>query len=381
MGKGGSGGKDDPHERAANHASTPLNQLRDPASFGPPPKRTGTFSSDASSPTTAPPRTVYEGSRLTATTGSLGAPLSRAQVEEDKRYAQERAEAQRQEEEGPPVPAGPFRSDTTGLTTQGFAPPPKFRGAGASPSPPAVGGRAPATGGRAPPPSLPPRLPPRQVASPPPPPAYEQVAAAEPERGVLNQGALGRLSAAGVQVPGFDIGKRQQATSPPAPVAAQSPGHLSELQSRFSRLNTSQSPAQSQAAEPATGAGTSWAQKQSALRTASQFHKDPSSVSLSDARSAASTANNFRERHGEQVAGGWKAANGLNAKYGISERFGGGSGSASAGGEGQESGVVGSDGMAKKKPPPPPPAKKPGLGGGGGGAPPPVNWGSRPGMS
>ena len=48
--------------------------------------------------------------------------------------------------------------------------------------------------------------------------------------------------------------------------------------------------------------GTTWAQKQAALSTASQFQRDPSKVNSADAHAAFSTANNFRQRHGEEVA-------------------------------------------------------------------------------
>lgn len=68
-------------------------------------------------------------------------------------------------------------------------------------------------------------------------------------------------------------------------------------------------------------------QKQDALRTASNFHKDPSSISLSDARATASTANNFRERHGEQVAAGGRWAGAMNKKYDVANRVNGYAGS------------------------------------------------------
>ena len=58
-----------------------------------------------------------------------------------------------------------------------------------------------------------------------------------------------------------------------------------ELQNRFARLNAGQSQSQDQPAE-----GTTWAQKQAALKTASNLNKDPSSVSASDAKSAVGTA-------------------------------------------------------------------------------------------
>lgn len=116
-------------------------------------------------------------------------------------------------------------------------------------------------------------------------------------------------------------------------------------------------------------------QKQAALRTASNFHKDPKSVSMADARSAASTFNNFRQRHGEQVAAGVKSANNLNQKYGIADKVGKYAGQAS----GQQQQQAGNSSTAstplspppglvnalgkKKPPPPPPPKKKPQIGG------------------
>ncbi|GKT48000.1 uncharacterized protein ColSpa_08181 [Colletotrichum spaethianum] len=93
---------------------------------------------------------------------------------------------------------------------------------------------------------------------------------------------------------------------------------------------------------------------------------------MSDARSAASTFNNFRQRHGEQVAAGVKSANNLNQKYAISDKVGKYAGQVGQ----QQEGTTGNAGAApsplspppglvnaigKKKPPPPPPKKKPQL--------------------
>jgi uncharacterized protein involved in copper resistance len=176
------------------------------------------------------------------------------------------------------------------------------------------------------------------------------------------------LGASGVSVPGFGIGQQQQSGSsgdnaqnqPSAPPPAQQPGHLGELQNRFSKMRTSEQAQPQQDSQ--SQQGTTWAQKQAAVKTASQFHKDPSSVSFADAKSAASTANNFRERHGEQVASGMRAANNVNQKYGVADKVG--AFSQRAQGQQtqqpvhapQQSGIAG-----KKKPPPPPPKKKPEL--------------------
>jgi hypothetical protein len=129
----------------------------------------------------------------------------------------------------------------------------------------------------------------------------------------------------------------------------------------------------------------------------SDFKKDPSSVSFADAKSAASTANNFRERHGEQVASGVRTANSLDQKYGVSGKVGGYLGSAGGGGSGTEAGRTPSPAQShlgnissvagllgkKKPPPPPPPKKKPELGGnavdaGDEDMPPPVPTSTRP---
>ncbi|KAI8232281.1 hypothetical protein K4K57_006063 [Colletotrichum sp. SAR 10_99] len=147
---------------------------------------------------------------------------------------------------------------------------------------------------------------------------------------------------------------------------------MNELQNRFAKLGKSSG----QSASPPPTEGTTMEQKQAALRTASNFHKDPKSVSMADARSAASTFNNFRQRHGEQVAAGVKSANNLNQKYGIADKVGKYAGQASGQQQQQQGGtsstastplspppgLVNAPGK-KKPPPPPPPKKKPQIGG------------------
>lgn len=295
----------DPNEKARDHVSRPLSTLKDPAAFGPPPKNVN-YHGGAALP-----------NQITPDTRGLGAPLS-----EDEIYAKQQAEeeAQREAEEaakpkGPPLP---FRADTTGLSTANMPPPPGRRDG--------ADGRSPAPAPK-PKPGLPPRLPPRQNSNPiSPPPAYSG-ATNEPDshKGILNQGSMSRLSAAGVSVPEFGIGKGRQPMPPPGPTSpsrtsAASPvnsAQLSELQSCFSRLSSSTSPKPENPSE-----GTTFAQKQAAVRTASAFREDPSSVSLGDARAAASTVNNFRERHGDQVKSGFQTANKLNSKYGIADKVG-----------------------------------------------------------
>ncbi|KAF1914485.1 hypothetical protein BDU57DRAFT_453314 [Ampelomyces quisqualis] len=235
-----------------------------------------------------------------------------------------------------------------------FAPPPKRLDYGANPtaSRPTPGAPTNTTAAK-PKPSLPPRLPPRQNSNPhefapAPPPTYNEAVQGSPAEGVLNQGALNRLGQAGVSVPGFGMGRT---ASPPVP------------------------PRQN-AAAPTTG--TSWADKQAALRTASGLRDDPSKVSGADMRNAASTASNFQQRHGAQVASGLKAANGLSQKYGIAGRVNN-SAAASAGAVSPppQSPTASGAGAAGKKPAPRPPPKKRELGGNPG-EPPPIPLGSKP---
>lgn len=320
-----------------------------------------------------------------------------------------------------PAPPRPYRSDTTGLSTANLPPPPRRREGtddGAmimSPPPPYM----PTTGnaaGRASPPSLPPRLPPRQNSSSPGiSPRLPAPEAPSRQTGFLNQGAVDRLGSAGVSVPGFGIGGgRSKPVLPPSRSAGASPrpssaisppppsSSVNELQARFSKFGVGKSSSKEGAASPqppSSSQGTTWAQKQAALKTMSDFKKNPSSVSLSDAKSAASTANNFRERHGEQVSAGVSKASSLDQKYDVSGRFGGymssrnngASGSATTAGStgagrsqshldtiGTAAGLLGK----KKPPPPPPPKRKPDLGGGGSAPaadePPPVPMSTRP---
>lgn len=379
-----------PGEDRDEHTSRPLHTLKDPSAFGPPPKNVN-YHGGAALP-----------NQITPDTRGLGAPLSKEAIAAKQREEEEEAAREAEEAAKPRSPPLPYRANTTGLSTA-HLPPPPGRKDGAD-------GRTPvsAPAERPKPPGLPPRLPPRQnsntvssPSSPPPPLHTATVNAPEPDahRGILNQGALDRLGSAGVSIPGFGIGGGRAKTPLPPP-PSQSPSRspapspapasnsqLNELQSRFSRMSSSSSPKSDASSE-----GTTFAQKQAALKTASSFRNNPSSVSLSDARTAASTANNFRERHGEQVKSGWQSANKLNTKYGVSDKIGAYGASSSHAPEpassqvemkdntlsspgGQEGGVLG------KKKPPPPPAKRKELMGAGMGkepVPPPIPLSSKP---
>jgi hypothetical protein len=347
LGRGG--GKDSHVEAARSHQSAPLTSLKDPSTFAPPPKRLDY----GASPTASRPR----------------------------------VEAQRAEEEANRPPPGPYRPDTTGLDTAHLPKPPAFRPGSASPAPSTTTASTP---------RLPPRLPPRQNEypdeyAPAPPPTYNE-ATQGPLEGMLNQGALNRLGQAGVSVPGFGMGRsapppvparrtdsppipprQTSASGPAAPPAATGHGsQLGELQSRFGKMSTGTS---SNTEPPAKG--TSWADKQAALRTASGLRDDPSKVSGADMRSAASTASNFQQRHGAQVASGLKTANGLGQKYGLAGRVNNFASSSSTTPPPQSPTMSAQGGVGKKPAPPPPPPKKKELGGSSG-EPPPIPLSSKP---
>ncbi|KAN0115104.1 hypothetical protein V8E51_004648 [Hyaloscypha variabilis] len=352
-------GKDTNAAKAHDHVSRPLSTLKDPAAFGPPPKNVN-YHGGAALP-----------NQITPDTGGWGAPLSKEEI-----YAKQQAEEEAQREaEGAAKPKGPplpFRADTTGLSTANLPPPPGRRDGADGRTPPAT----------KPKPGLPPRLPPRQTSNPISSPPTYGTATSEPDshKGILNQGSMSRLSAAGVSVPEFGIGQARQSLPPLGPsspsrtpaASSTNSAQLNELQSRFSRLSPSTS-----AKPESPSEGTTFAQKQAALKTASAFRDDPSSVSLSDARAAATTANNFRERHGEQVKSGFQTANKLNSKYGIADKVGSYGGITSTQASEPENlqiemrdNTIGGPAnggpdlsVLGKKKPPPPPVKRVGLGG------------------
>ncbi|KAI1143914.1 hypothetical protein F5Y05DRAFT_407312 [Hypoxylon sp. FL0543] len=343
----GRGDKSSSHS-SSNHSAAPISALRDPSSFGPPPKRVGTQSPASVTSPYQPPTGLSPNVQ--------------------------------QHTEAVPVEPKPFRVDTTGLSTTHLPPPPVRRDS------PDKREQAPppySSAKTAGPPSLPPRLPPRSGnASPAQAQSPVSTGGGQPS-GYLNQGAIDRLGAAGISVPGFGIGGK---TPPPpparSPTTTSSPstglppkpsnGQINELQSRFSRLGATSS-RQDTATAPAQG--TTWAEKQAALKTASSFRKDPSSVSLAEVKTAAGTAHNFHQRHGDQVTSGLKTANGLSQRFDNVEANSPGTAVPPTSPTGQIAGIIG-----KKKPPPPPPAKKPQLSEAGnqGNSPPPVPLATRP---
>lgn len=348
------------HPQTQEHQSRPLASLKDPAAFGPPPKNAN-----------------YHGGALipnaiTPDRRGLGEPFDVEEV----RATQDKAESERRAAAGatqrPAPPPVPYRLDTSGLSTSNLPKPPVRRIDHEEQASPVS-----ASPVRKSKPSVPPRLPPRQATptlSPSsPPPSYTSATQQNPTSvGYLNEGALNRLDSAGVSVPGLSIGGQPQASittqdhaTPHARDRASGLPTLNELHSRFSGLSTKSS-------TPETPPqGTTFAQKQAALKTASSFRDNPSSVSFSDAKATAATANNFRSRHGDQVAAGWKSANAFNSKHDVAGKARGLTGNPPA----PEQGTLPEG--EKRKPPPPPP-KRLNVGKTQGASPPPIPLASKP---
>ena len=253
----------DPYEAQRNHQSAPLTSLKDPASFAPPPKHSGWY--DANGSPSSPAGSSASGGGL----GSVVRAPARRQTEEQQ--------VVQQEAERPKPPPGPYRADTTGLSTANLPKPPVRRAEGASPVPPprsaasppvAVRQAQPPATQRAPPPTLPPRMNEHpDEFTPPPPPTYQEATVqpaaparpaaqtqSAPQNGpTINGVSVGRLAQAGVNVPALGIGgnNTSQATPPQSPSVQGHPSQLSELQQRFSRMGTGAA-ATGQASPPPT---------------------------------------------------------------------------------------------------------------------------------
>ncbi|KAI9889497.1 MAG: hypothetical protein M1814_005280 [Vezdaea aestivalis] len=284
-----------------SHSSTPISSLKDPLSFGPPPKHVN-----------------YHRSAALPLSG-LGKPLTSAQI------AIQDAERQESEVEiaGPASLATPYRSDTSGLKIPNLPPPPIRKAISKMPPPPSSP-PYPST------PALPPRMSQRVASAVISPPLSERAIPtlrAPTSSTESTSRATHRLAAAGISVPDLDISKT---------FAAQelAPTELSARRS------------------------TTFQQKRAAVTTASRLRSDPSAVSFAETRDAALTANSFRQRHGQQMVEGAKKATELKEQYGIIQQV------ESTGTGVPENGVtaVALAAKAKKKPPPPPPPKKKGLG-------------------
>jgi len=238
------GKKKDPYEDARNHQSVPLSTLKDPGSFGPPPKHRDYYPNGAASSPSQP----------AGPTGGLGAVVPAP-----------RPHQQDQIQDEPPKPPEPYRVDTTGLRTDNLPKPPARRVDGAavgspvgnasSSLPPRQTPAVPPRRAAHPPPMLPPRMndhPDEHTPAPPPP--YPEATQRSEHPAAINVGAANRLGQAGVSVPGFGIGSR---ASPPQTPVGPTSSQLTELQQRFSRMNAGSptfqtSPPQSPASPAAT---------------------------------------------------------------------------------------------------------------------------------
>lgn len=314
--------KTDEAVQAREHVSRPLSSLKDPSSFGPPPKNVN-YHGGAALP-----------DEITPQRGGLGAPLTQSQI-----VGTSTADVEREDETSikRSVPAVPYRADRTGLSTAHLPPPPTHHNIQEThnrATPPPSSARFQ--------PRLPPRLPSRtasadmvSVIADPPPPLYDNTMPNTTQYASssdLNQSAIERLGNAGVKVPALGIGGPSKTeanpwTSEQSRSSTTSNG-LSELQSRFSKLNSSTS------RPPAAGHSTSdvsvpsWKASQSALTTANNLHKDPSKVTMADAQSAAQTANqmrvatnSFREKHADSIAKGQMKAKAWDQKYKVTSKL------------------------------------------------------------
>lgn len=133
-----------------------MNALKDPSSFGPPPKHRDAYGeqvatasiptpSTSTAPRAAHPSTVPQESTLVPSRPSVSHPGPA--VPPRAGTVGTTSAARREESASPEVPAGPFRADTTGLSTNNLPPPPAHRDRRAvdSTSPPARSGAAPST--------------------------------------------------------------------------------------------------------------------------------------------------------------------------------------------------------------------------------------------
>ncbi|EED22316.1 conserved hypothetical protein [Talaromyces stipitatus ATCC 10500] len=355
MGKGKDSSKDD----RAEHVSRPLSSLKDPATFGPPPKR-----GDSRTSTTSV-------SKSTTASRGLGSELAAEEITHEPEQVEE-----------PAPPPLPYRANRTGINIEHLPPPPVRRTES-----PANSTHAPASQPR---PHLPPRLPTRNTTtspSPPPPPYSEADRSIE-----MNQGSVSRLEQAGVSVPALGIGRRDSDQS--ATVQRGMNNQVNELQTRFAKMSTpgSQTPQSLQSPIPIE-------------RPTSQrgFDSNTSTASRTDTRPSPlpSTTSTFRQRSNEHIETGKQKLAAFNQKHRITERINSYFEEqpplkASQGAPqpppppphpnlSRQSSNIDIEVLNKRKPPPPPPpAKKPNLkstpvnGGAESPSPPPLPLGTKP---
>ncbi|KAJ5207637.1 hypothetical protein N7449_002016 [Penicillium cf. viridicatum] len=259
MGKG-----NESNSNRSDHVSRPLSSLKDPSSFGPPPKHINYHGAAAVPNQTTPDRR------------GLGAPLSQDQINAQTSHRQQVAEAEEEQFQKPAPPPVPYRVDTSGLSTDNLPPPPVRRLDSASSA-------STSSNSKSKPPKPPPRLPARNGSpSSDPPPAYSTTPVLSHD--YINQDATSRLANAGISVPGFGIGQEKSSSPAHTPV--------NELQSRFSQMNTSGSPsAPTPPDQASTNASTS------SLHNFRERHADPID-------SGKQKYGDFRERHADTIDSG-----------------------------------------------------------------------------
>lgn len=292
MGKG-----KDPHaEDRAEHVSRPLSSLKDPSSFGPPPRRVGTEGQPVGSPS-SPAAPARRG---------LGAALSPDQTPQQPNQLDE-------EQDGPARPPLPYRANRTGINTDNLPPPPVRR----TDSPLHAAAPSPSR------PNLPPRLPARNAASnspsPPPPPYSESDSSIQ-----TNRDSVSRLENAGVSVPALGIGRRDSDQSVPAQRSMNN--QVNELQSRFARMSTpgSQTPQDGQSPTESTRTRNSSVEQLPPPTRRDTYNNDNYSTTAArrDSRSAAPLpTNNFRQRSNEHIETGKQKLAAFNQKHRITERI------------------------------------------------------------
>ncbi|QGA18472.1 hypothetical protein EYB26_006157 [Talaromyces marneffei] len=363
MGKGKDNSKDDGTE----HVSQPLASLKDPASFGPPPRRGDSRSSAVAASTT---RTAPSGLGWTLSPDAIV--YEPEQLEEDGT--------------GPAPPPLPYRANRTGIDTTNLPPPPVRRTEFPINRPPTSASQP------RPQPTLPPRLPARNTTSPsPPPPPYS-----EADHSIqMNQGSMACLEQAGISVPALGIGRRDSDQSVTTRGVMNT--QVNELQTRFAKMST-------------PGSQTPQSPYSPVERPVSQRGFDNTPTSTYTTRSAAPlpppSTNNFRQRSNEHIEVGKQKLTEFNKKHRITERIGSyfepqPTLRASQGAPqpppppppphpnlNRQSSNIDIEVLNKRKPPPPPPpAKKPSLkstplNGGDGGSeslsPPPLPLGTKP---
>ncbi|KAJ5407500.1 hypothetical protein N7465_008784 [Penicillium sp. CMV-2018d] len=288
MGKG-----NESNSNRSDHVSQPLSSLKDPSSFGPPPKHINYHGAAAVPNQTTPDRR------------GVGASLSQDQINVQDAHRQQGAEAEEEQFQKPAPPPVPYRVDTTGLSTNNLPPPPVRRLDPASSA-------STSSISKSKPPKPPPRLPARNGSpSSDPPPAYSTAPVLSHD--YINQDATSRLANAGISVPGFGIGQEKSSSPAHAPV--------NELQSRFSQMNTSGSPSgPTPPVQASTNASTSSLQNfrerhTDSIDSGKQKYGDFRERHADTIDSGKQKYGDFRERHADSIDSGKQKLSGYASRF------------------------------------------------------------------